>query len=628
MVAGIQPAVESPPAVGAAMDPETAMAAFSVVESWIRSWRRPDAADLPPGVASRVRGASVTLRFMGEVVGRGTRSERVADGVGGEDHPLVAAARAAWNEAADRLPGDRDAVREDRLRLMAPGVMISVEVRGSLVPMSILSYDEVDRIVSPGLDGVAVRIGDRVEAMFPGTMLVRNVLPGDALLSCVSQAAGDPTLGIRINPLSQPPAIAKAHEAVFYRFRPMHIAQTSEGGPGRFLHRGGRVVSPRELNRTGMEEWADALARSLVRSCVAHPADVTDPPHPEADGRICLRLPGVAWPATGKIEPEWASEVTNAISALALGRYANVREQGSRDAAYAARNAAVRLLRGSIEHAPGGSPTPESDEAWIARAVSYRGLLAELTFEQTYNGWHTRHGVSAVNRWDPGHRLGRLGPVDEGSASRRVTWPGRGRLAYAMALAGDPLAADHIRDIYRSLTLSGLHQAMPWSGWADLARTDAPAVDPPAANAGGVLPAVALLREWRDAAYARMIASPSPGDDDADLAGGFLWNVNDRIPGADSAPAVAFLATMVADIRLTDAADRPRELARLLAALRFLRQLTLDEHSAYAAADPPAVVWAVRRSPVDQKLDPEDTAMTLLAVSEALRAIDALSGKP
>ncbi|HRJ50979.1 MAG TPA: hypothetical protein PKU91_10610, partial [Phycisphaerales bacterium] len=72
LVAGIQPAVESSLAAGAAMDPETAMAAFSVVESWIRTWRRPDAADLPPGVASGVRGASVTLRFMGEVVGRGT----------------------------------------------------------------------------------------------------------------------------------------------------------------------------------------------------------------------------------------------------------------------------------------------------------------------------------------------------------------------------------------------------------------------------------------------------------------------------------------------------------------------------------------------------------------------------
>lgn len=618
---GDQPVAEGSFAPGSAMDPETAMAAFSVVESWIRPWRHPDAADLPAGVSGRVRGASVTLRYMGQVVGRGTRGDADA-GVDGDGHALVAAARAAWIEAADRLPGDKDAVREDRLREMAAGLMISVEVHGSLVPIAVLSYDEVDRVVSPGLDGVAVRIGERVESMFPGTMLSRNMLPGEALSSCVSQAAGDPTLGIRLNPLTQPPAISKSHGAVFYRFRSMHVAQTTEGGPGRFLHRGGRVISPRDLTRTGLESWADAMANRLVRSSTAHPADVTDPPHPEADGRICLRLPGVAWPATGKFDPEWATDSTVAMAAVALVRYARAREHADPAAAHAARNAAVRLVRGISEHTPAGAPSPDTDEALIARSVAYLDLLPDLTYEQTYNGWHSRHGDSAVSRWDPRHRLGRLAPLETGSASRSVSWNSRGRLAYALARSEDPRAADHVRDIYRGLTISGLHQAMPWTAWADVVIADKPGPDDVR-----VLSTAALLREWRDAAYARMIASPGPGDDDADLAGGFLWGGNDRLPGPGAAASVAFLATMIPDERLTDPADRPRELARLLSALRFLRQLTVDEYSAYSAADPSGVMGAVRRSPVDQRLDTEDTAMTLLAVAEAMVAIDRLARK-
>ncbi len=606
----LQPVSGEPAGV---ITPQRAMASYSIVDAWIRAWKEPTAADVPPDLAAAVRGAAITLRLRGEIVGRG--SKVMLSGAGEEqspDLPLVAAARAAWREAAQRLPGDNDALRQERLKAMAQEIQISLEVCEELIPMNPLAYDEVDRDLGAGLDGVAVRIAGQLEAIFPASMLVRDQSPADALAACVALASGDAALGIRSNPITQPPALVKSHQAVFYHFRPMHVAQTSMGSAGRFLHRGGRVVSPREITAGSLVDWANGLAGRLERLSVTETMDDTVANHPEAQGRICLRIPGTIWPAQGRTDPTWANSQQQTTVALALQRYADLRKEADKPASDRARNIAVRLVRDLLEHAASGAPSVESDEAWVARDLGYRKLLGDLTYEQTFSPWHAKPGTNPINRWDPVLHVDRVAGLQETSPGRKMAWDARGRLAMTLALRSDARAAEQVRDLYKQLGISNLHEAMPWIGWADLTR-----------GTGSAEPAAsALLREWRDAVYERMAPSQPPGSDAADLAGG-LALPSGKSPTAQCAGTVAFLASMLASPVLTDPTERPKELSRLLNALRFLRQLTMDEYACYSAVDVEAAIWGVRRSPWDQRLDPQDTAMTLLAVCEA---IDAISG--
>lgn len=622
--AGLQPAQPTPepprpeklsstaaqPAPG--VTPDLAMSCFSVVETWIRAWRQPEPSELPKDALAAVRGAAVVLRHQGQIVGRGSAMHLSSDTGHGErgENAIVLATRAAWREATGRLPGDRDALREEKLKAMAAEVQISLEVTGDPLPFSPLAFDIVDSDLHNGLDGVAVRMGDRVEAIFPASMLTRDQSPGDALAACIGLAAGDPALGIRTNPMTQPPAIAKSHQAVFYRFRPLHVAQIAPSGPARFLHRGGRVVSPREITTASLETWADSIARRFVHLASVEPIDETVPPHPDAEGRICLQLPGVLRFAEGKTEPVFATHRQQAISSLALSRHSRLRADTNKELSATTRNVAVRLMRDILEHIPSGPPSVETDEDYVARDVAFQQLLPDLSYEQSFNPWHVKPGLSVVTRWDPVLHINKLAALEEASPARKMTWNARGRLALALALRKDPHAGDHIRDIYRQLSVAGLHDSMPWVGWADVVR----------AKNASEQPSTAMLREWREQVYARMTPSQAPGADDADLAGG-IPSAPGRTANADSARTVAFLATMLGDPAFTDASERPKELSRLLAALRFLRQLTVDEYAAYCANDPKAAIWGVRRSPSDQRLDPEDAAMTLIAVCESIDAI-------
>jgi hypothetical protein len=84
---------------------------------------------------------------------------------------------------------------------------------------------------------------------------------------------------------------------------------------------------------------------------------------------------------------------------------------------------------------------------------------------------------------------------------------------------------------------------------------------------------------------------------------------------------------MMADDRLTGKDERGAEIVRLLASARFLRQLQVDRTLAWLAEDPQATLGGVRPSVFDQRVSAEATSMTLLAVVELLKAIDALSNK-
>jgi hypothetical protein len=82
---------------------------------------------------------------------------------------------------------------------------------------------------------------------------------------------------------------------------------------------------------------------------------------------------------------------------------------------------------------------------------------------------------------------------------------------------------------------------------------------------------------------------------------------------------------MLSDPRLTDAGERPRQTARLMGSLRYLRQLSADEFATIGFVEPKRTIWGVRSAAWDQRQPVEATAITLIAVCETLRSFDRMA---
>lgn len=79
------------------------------------------------------------------------------------------------------------------------------------------------------------------------------------------------------------------------------------------------------------------------------------------------------------------------------------------------------------------------------------------------------------------------------------------------------------------------------------------------------------------------------------MAGGIVFTTAALpYPTWHTARPASFLAAMLGHPRLTDASERPRQTASLMANLRFLRQLSADEYVATSFVDPKRNLWGVR----------------------------------
>jgi len=231
--------------------PPSAMAvlgAYDVVEPWVRSMSVPEGATGP-----QVVGACVTLRFDGRVVGVGTV-------FGAGPATLPEAARVAIAQAQDRLPIVDDALFDDRLRLAASQITLSLEVAGLGVPVKAEKYAQVSQTFEPGIDGVALRIGEYAGAVFPAEMLWTSQEAGGALARLVTGMTGDATLAMK--PLAE---LRDGTDISVLRFRVQHLAQLKPGGHPEFLHRGGRVVPDASVRSAeGLRKWMEGLASYLI----------------------------------------------------------------------------------------------------------------------------------------------------------------------------------------------------------------------------------------------------------------------------------------------------------------------------------------------------------------------------
>jgi hypothetical protein len=532
--------------------PASAMRAFNAVDSWVR------ALDVPkneqPGAPSlfACTGASITLRLDGKIIGRG--SAFTLDGAAQKD-VIARAARSAIAEAKSRMPGDRDALFAERARELAKSIIISLELAGTPVPIDLDDWSQAAIRINPGVDGVAIRFGERTEATFPSWMLCTQTEPATAMQGLISRLGTEPGMGLL--PLAD---LKKKHGVVFYRVPVTHLAQTKPGASAQFLQRGGVVLESARIDRAELVRWGGLLRQRI----------------------------GSLFPAEGQPTSETQTLAVTTVARAALIQWSQVVHDDS----------AIRLASVIDANARADRRT-DLDHA-LANSVWIPGSIDDVRRDPTPNSDALRTLVG-----------------NDGEFRSDVPVALRSRVVLALALDEEfTRASAGARALYAASTPISLAGQMPWLGWASLRL----------AGPTGDIPSAIALREMRGTLWNAQLQIENLGTGERDMAGGL--RVGSLLPSWHLAQPLAFLATMLRERRLTEASEAPRETARLLASLRFLRQLTVDENSAWMFERPGTAIGGVRASPWDQRMPLEATAMTLIAVCETIRSIDELATRP
>ncbi|GIK18067.1 MAG: hypothetical protein AMXMBFR77_08530 [Phycisphaerales bacterium] len=522
----------------------------------------------------------VTVRLGGTVLAREVSLVEGEDGI-------ARAAAAAMSAVEERLAVVRDATWRERMTAFAPTLEVTLELAGPLVPLTQEELARPSSMLSPGVHGVAVRVGDSWRATFPAEMLASGAPFEVELSSLVARAVGDPQLGART-----PTDLARSEGVVFYRFRTVHLAHPARGEPPVFLYRGARLVDRASLGTGDLRALADRYADHLMAR------------RWRDAGRY--GMVGTLLPVAGRAEPPFASPLQQGLVAFALAEYA----AGAKpDRSERARSFAMSLLEDLAVVEP-GETDPLRDSASVAMLwVAVHRLGARAHADDDVRGF--------LDALDAAMAELERAPLGSPPSARDavVIWA---RAVRAAAGHGDAGAAERdLRAVYGAIGTASMVSLLPWLGWAELALHPA-----------GEVPAAQAMWDVRDLVWEHQLSDRDATADALDLVGGVVFTRSENpLPTWHTVRVLPLMATMLADERLTERELVLPELSRLLASLRFVRQLTADEAVCHLYADRERAAFGVRSAPWDQRMPPEATALALLTLTEVFQAMDARAEK-
>lgn len=575
---------------GAPPSAPVAMGVFQKINPWCRAWRVPDddlaAQDQPAllgaGVFVQLRIEDKTARA-GEVMARGA-----------DEALLKRVVRSALSQLESKDLVERDALREEALARLGPLMVVSLEIAGDLTPIEPETEEDFDRLLSPGLDGVAVRLGNRCEAISPGHMLAIGQRPIEGARTAVSRL-----MGAAATALDSPSVLRERDGVAYFKFRVVHLAQSRVGHEPLFLTRGARVVPQDEVDSIDeLKAFADRLAESLLRRTLV------------TEGRATMR--GMYQAGLAAYSSERADDSQSALAVMTLRRYAAVRGQSPlREQALSIADALERTIVGN-----GGLPPPTAALLLLERPAKDAG-----------------RAVSGARLMD--RVLLAADPKDLAGVQVQPTARGIIALALAQSPRHQQAAEMLVKELYSTVPVELLVAYMPWLGWADLILAEAPAGVDDAARAER-WPHVEALRSMREIMWSRQVTTATASSDTFDVIGGVIFDTANggpmsaavRLPTWQVARPLVFAATMLRDARLTAPAERGIQIVRLMAGLRFLKQLQIDESSVWLCPDPDSAMGAIRAAPWSWRCGPDSTSMALLAVCETIAALEALAQQP
>lgn len=620
---GQQPAAtpsSSSPRFTSVPSPAEAIAAFEQAEGMVRRWSsEPPAGDETPGAPAAA--ALVWLRLSGQPIGRGLS---YADGFQwGNASPSVVtdATGHAVAEADPRMPVPNDLTRTRALREIARDVTVSLELAGPPVPVIDDAWPAIDAALAPGLDGLIVQVGEHgiPHFRFPSEMIVMNSTPPRVLRGMIANALGE---GGAVKVLKSPKELREADHVRMWSFRTVHRAHAGPRSPAVFLDRGARRVSAGEMTLDELHKMGVGLAMHLA-SRLSLPVD---PAAVAAGDREALSRSLALFAST------------RAAAVLKSGPFANPRDARLLEAVEAActealdarqRDASLVTLSAlSVasavylsQHLAAGPPDlTRTSDGRVFHTVPNLGrqeravLIADDLARMMQSGLATT--FDKTDGFRPGLSTAEIALVTFGAVEALcASKPG--------ATDADLVSAA-VRRAFVDTPPDRLVAAMPWLGWAERNLADWRSAAQPDAPAG--IPAAIALRQMRDQVWKHQLGFADLNADNADMLGGIVFTGGEGtpLPTWQCIRPLAFIATMLRDPRLTEPAERERETFRLLLALRYLRQLQVDDTVGWMHPDPTSVIGGIRASVWDRSMPLDATSLALLAVCEAIQSLEAL----
>jgi hypothetical protein len=595
-------AISAALASGQAPGPEVVAPAFQRIRAALDAWLIPqpaaDAATPWPAVTA----AAVQLRLDGRLMG-----SAAAQSTGPEALPrealLASVTAAAMREAERRLAVPRDALRDEALRAAGERLTLSLELAGPPTPLEPVEFDDLDRLVDGGLEGLALEGSERSAVMFPASMMALGLTPSAAGRSLAARVLGGAELAFE--DLSKAGA---GRGLKWTKFRVSHAAQSEPRGRMISLHRGDRVASLSGLNAAGLRTLADEIAAHLSTRAERDPTD---------ESGASLASYDAATDRRGRAAP--AGEA--ALVALALARHAASAPDGDRSR----RAAALVLTRLAADDAESRRAASDPLAAGlIAMALAELGPPREPSAALASLRDRVASALAGSFDTERGFAEGITGPARAAVAA--------GLVACARSGLGGidvTLASAAVRRAFAELRPGELVGMMPLLGWAEIDLAELTRAD--------TLPAAAALRQMRAQLWQNQLGPVPPGDDREDLIGGVLFADGARIPTWQGLRPMAFAATALRDPRLTPADTRAAETVRLLYAARFIRQLQAGPVTGGGGGGggvgggvggwlypaPASAAGGLRAAPGVHEQPAGASAMGLLLLTELSRSLDA-----
>ena len=593
---------------------------ITATEAWLdaRGWLDRGEAPTQPRPVPGARVVAVSIRRDGTLIGvgesqssnSGTRPadpaesaspSGITDGTRAPD--LADALRQAINDARRDTTLSRaletDPTAWTRLSL-------EVEVAADPIPLVGINYEQVARSIEPGIDGLAVRRGPRWLYTMPGRAMSLEVA-SDPARTFVGMAS---RLGV---PMRDLPDLLPGEMPALYRVPVTRLVQPIDSREPVQVTRLSRqvVTTPADGTDAGARAAADRVADWLCGHL--HP---TTTGMDVADGAAVLENLGLRgdWiPSAGVHEPMAALPADQALAALALARYA--RTAADPDRAAAARTAARRILVALLRVAP-----VERDPLQDRNAIAL-GVMAVLELQNITADADLTHARDTLIREF----------LRDGTPAAWMTADTTPRTRTAeIAAACSLLASGDTR-----LDATTLRTALD-AAWRDIPRRDLVAelgwlLWSERALASANVPASADARDHQElarstrAALSRAQIAPEISNgavaEDSfadDLMGGFrLAGPNTRGATAQSARPMLGLALMLDSPAMTPEGERfrAREMQRM--AVRFLRQLQVDDVTASSIPGSRRCLGALRSAPWEMRLSVAANSTALLALAES-----------
>jgi hypothetical protein len=484
------------------------------------------------------------------------------------------------------------ALPPDELARTGLALTLELEVAGPLVPLLGRTFAEVAEQLDPGLDGVALRRGDRVAMLAPSRMRATNT--AGRVEHLLPPLAVD--LGVNVLTL---PELARRFDVSLYRFRTTHLAQAAPGEAPFSTVRGDVLVTDEQVTRAAISDLALGIAEHLAGTM----APVEEP----------VGLMGTYLPTADRYEPLIAPPTEQALAAWALARYCRV---PGLDKEVAARMAGCsRRILDELGQVTQGELDP------LASAVACAAIVHAVLEQRTSLDDEPPHIVQAAAKvCDAWNRTSGFVDVEEGS---RVPPHAQALIVAAMSrlLVVEQLGLDAavvrqaLDDAWESVPPHRRISLMPWIGWAE-ADYAAATGQPIAADA---------LRELRDLLDASRIGVTARTDD-PDLVGGF--SLDQRRPWlatSQSLRPAALLAWMIRQPALTPPDQTQVALGRMLQTMRFVMQVAVRDSLAWSCPDPRRAIGGIRAATWDWRQPVPAQALGLATATEILLSLDAVA---